>query len=117
MYDLLNVFLGHNNIMAQQQSERRRFFRYRSLLLSLEPLVLIDHQPEANTFQPTIAGLIVDESDEGFGFVTSSTLPSHEDDVIKVEVGGLPPREAKVCWKRTLDDDLIRIGIKYLMAS
>ena len=100
--------------MTKKNPVSRKHFRYKTLLLSLEPFAFIDRDPENENFQPTISGLIINESHGGCALVTSSGVTLKKGGIIKVKSGDLSPMKAEVRWRKKLDGDTVRIGLKYL---
>ena len=105
---------GSKKVMTKKNPVPRKHVRYKSLLMSLEPYALIDRDTENASFQPTIPGFIINESHGGCSLLLSSGVTLKKDGIIKVKTGDLNPMKAEVRWKRKLDEDIVRIGLKYL---
>jgi hypothetical protein len=72
---------------------------------------------DASTFEPQIAGLVVNESHTGCGAVF---LKSQTYDQLKIDgkyyigVGALSPTKCELKWIKDLDEDTVRMGFEYV---
>lgn len=91
-------------------SKVKRSIRFRS-----EPMTLgyVD-VALTKTFTPQLVGIVLNESYSGCALILAfdDQLKIHQQ--IKVKVGNLEPIKASVIWLKTLDENIHKIGIKFL---
>ena len=97
--------------MTKKDPIKRKYFRYMP-----KPFiyVLITKGGEEEQFQTEFAGLIIQEAYGGCGIVTSLDLPVKKHDIVIMKSSDMPTARAEVRWRKKLDKDLIKIGVKYL---
>ncbi len=66
-----------------------------------------------NPFKPTVVALIVNESYRGCALVIIGSSRLVEGTRCRVQVGDLAPMMAEVKWRKTVDEDISRIGLNY----
>ena len=95
--------------MNNHPSLQRRFIRFPADALSVAHLDWI----ESGSFRPTEMALVFSESQGGCGLVLL-----HQDvnlrQKIRVKVGDLQEILGEVVWKHQLDNDVLKIGVRYL---
>ncbi len=69
---------------------------------------------ERKKFQPSVSALILEESYGGCGLALLRTSQLQVGAICVVKVGALEPMRSEVRWRKDVDDQLIKIGIKYL---
>lgn len=92
-----------------------------SIRFSSEPkdMAWVEITPPENSaeFQPQVAALIMNESYTGCALIlTEVSLSGHqlmENDFLKVKVGPLSPMLAEIIWIKSIDADVLKIGLKY----
>lgn len=79
-------------------------------------LAFIDSRPgEHGGFQPDTVAVIVDEHPRGgCGLVIVENGRLARGNMCRVQVGRLAPLLAQIVWRRTIDDGVVRIGLRYL---
>ena len=75
---------------------------------------LIDPDPDGKGFHPKYTGLVINESFGGCGLATISDIPIIKNDILRIKIGDSGVTKMKVCWRRDLDGEVIRLGLKYL---
>jgi hypothetical protein len=92
---------------------KRRRIRFRP-----DPLDLahIDSRPIGDhPFEPDTVAVIVDEDPlGGCGLVIVENGKLARGDTCVVRLGRLDPLRAEVRWRRTIDEDVVRIGLRFL---
>ncbi len=76
--------------------------------------VQIDLRSDGTEFNPTIAGMVLNESAKGCGAVVVKTLKLQEGQKVKAAVGKLSPLLAEIKWVQELDSQVLKIGLQYL---
>jgi len=91
--------------------ERRQFPRRRPDSKSLAHL---DLRGDDEAFRADLIALVINESAGGCSLVT---LITDEDlklgDSIRIKPGQLHPMKAKVIWRTEIDEEVMRLGLKY----
>lgn len=93
-------------------ANHRKYIRFEP-----DPLdyALIDFKLNFGEFRPEIIALIVDEAPlGGCGLVIKKIDDLKIQQACVIKVGRMAPIAAEVAWFKKLEDDLMRIGIKYL---
>lgn len=64
-------------------------------------------------FRVDSVGIILNESSSGCAICIPATRRLKEGDQFVVQVGKMEPQLATVVWRKELDKDVVKIGIKY----
>lgn len=90
----------------------RKYIRFRP---DANAYAQIDKDPERSEFSFEYAGLILEEAPMGgCGLVVHEMAGLTVGDVLRVKVGELAPLKAQVVWTKSLGDQVVRIGMKFL---
>jgi hypothetical protein len=80
-----------------------------------ECIALIDTSTDSDSgFDHSISALIFSEASGGCGLVVRNTESLHVGSHCKIKIAQLAPIKAEVVWRKPIDDDLIKIGFKFL---
>lgn len=74
----------------------------------------IDVNITGSEFKPTIPALIFSEAYGGCGLVVTGAQELRVGDLCRVQVGSLHPMAAEIVWRTPLDEDVVKIGLKFL---
>ncbi|OQW53731.1 MAG: hypothetical protein A4S09_06695 [Proteobacteria bacterium SG_bin7] len=64
-------------------------------------------------FKIDLVGIILNESSSGCAICVPANRRLKEGDEFVVQVGKMNPRPATVVWRKELDKDVVKLGIKY----
>ncbi len=67
----------------------------------------------SSEFRVDSLGIIINESATGCAIVIPQTKKLQEGDKFVVQVGKLNPCKAVVVWRKEIDKDVVKLGIKY----
>jgi len=86
---------------------------------STAALAHIDINSETDQFDPTLLGLLGDQSHTGcsVAFLRSQEIASERlvrGDECKVKAGALHPMRAVVRWREDMDEDFCKVGFEFL---
>ena len=101
--DLMKVFV---------YTKRRRSVRFKPD--AENHIARIDVQNLEGQFAPQITALVVDESYDGCGLVFQNQKGFEIGEVCRLQVGQIGPFQAEVRWKQKLDEQLLKVGFRYL---
>lgn len=97
--------------MADKRLERK-YIRFRP---DPNAYAQIDKDPERGEFLFEYVGLILEEAPMGgCGLVVHEMAGLTVGDVLRVKVGELAPLKAQVVWTKSLGDQVVRVGMKFL---
>jgi len=65
-------------------------------------------------FVPTVPALVIDESGDGCGVTVLYNPHVSEGARLTVQVGELLPVGCEVRWIKDLDEDVLKVGLRYL---
>lgn len=87
----------------------------RSIRFKAEPMTLgyLDLEP-AKTFKPQLVGIVLNESYTGCAVILASDDKLNNKQQLKIKVGNLEPINASIIWVKTLDENIHKVGIKFL---
>lgn len=101
-----------------KQMAPRQIFKRKAVRFSPDPGALAQIQLEGPTptqeFQPTIQGLVADESSKGCGVVLLEIPDLLVGAKCIIQAGQLSPLRAEVRWRKQIDEGIIRLGLMYL---
>lgn len=75
---------------------------------------MVDLKASTPAFEPTMSCLILNESFSGCALVIPTAFPISEGTFMRVKVGRMEPLRAEVVWTQRLDDELLKVGIRFL---
>ena len=85
---------------------------------SVQAMAHIDLNAESETFQPTLMGMLGDQSHSGCSVAflrkNEPTNDLKQGMECLVKAGRLHPLRAVVRWRRDMDDDFFKIGFQFL---
>lgn len=101
-------------LKLSQFSKQRRNIRYQP-----DPLTVawIDPLSSGGTFKPKLKALVFSESYSGCGLVGLTADFFNIDSSFRIKVGDVLPLRAEIAWVRELDQDVCKLGIRYLDAE
>lgn len=67
-----------------------------------------------NTFNPQVVGIVLNESYTGCALILASDSKFKINQEVKIKVGKLDPMKASIIWLKTLDENIYKVGIKFL---
>jgi hypothetical protein len=73
-----------------------------------------DVRGDKRDFKPTIAALVTDEALHGCGMVALAHDRFREEAECMVQVGDLAPLRSQIRWVRNLNNDVLRMGVRFL---
>ncbi len=79
-----------------------------------QTLATISYQNQKKNFTVDLHALVVTESFGGCGVVTFRSPKLTPGTCCTIQVGKIGPLEAEVRWRVDLDEDLMKLGFKYL---
>ena len=103
-----------NKIFAQKRNGKR--FKpdeaHVSALIELEPGSdqILEQSPVRGDFK----GLIFSQSPGGCGVTVRHTEKLKVGDKCRMQVGASKPRTCEIVWLNVVDDDTIKLGVKYI---
>lgn len=89
---------------------QRRALRYSPDIGDYAVLCFSDSDSQ---FKVDSVGIILNESSSGCAVCIPATRRLKEGDQFVVQVGKMEPQLATVVWRKELDKDVVKIGIKY----
>ncbi len=89
---------------------QRRAIRYTPDIGDYAVLCFSEEDAE---FSIDAVGIILNESSTGCAVCIPATRHLKEGDSFVVQVGKMHPQSATVIWRKELDKDVVKIGIKY----
>ncbi len=95
--------------------KKRQHFRYKPI--DNESIVAIDSRntiADGAEFNIELYGLLFSEAYGGFGAILRKTDKFQFGDKFYSQVGKVQPLLSEIVWRSDLDDDVIKIGVKYL---
>jgi len=97
-------------------SQRRNVLKRRHIrfIPDRDILGLIDLNIDSTEFTPTIHGLVLEESQNGVSLVVLASSAIEIGDSFKVKIGDLASTHAVVRWRKTINNDLIQIGLELI---
>ena len=95
---------------VSQPSDKRRALRYTPDAVDYAILCL---NKKIAQFQNDLMGLILNESSTGCSVVIAANDKVQKDDQIVVQVGKLSPLPVTVIWRKELDKDVVKLGLRY----
>jgi hypothetical protein len=110
---------GYNMILEENMAAKkakpaediqRRAIRYTPDIGDYAVLCFSDPDSE---FQIDSVGIILNESSTGCAVCIPATRRLKEGDRFVVQVGKMNPQSATIVWRKDLDKDVVKIGIKY----
>lgn len=99
-----------------ESTERRRYLRYPPDKTKVVFLQFSTTLPDDTAFRPEVTGLVCEESHGGLRIVTlahglDESIAQGAPCVIQLPRFGL--QTAEVRWRKPVDDDLIKLGLKF----
>lgn len=87
----------------------------RSVRFKPEPMTLgyIDLEPTSN-FNPQMVGIVLNESFTGCALILAIDEELKVRQQIKIKVGNLDPIKASISWLKTLDENILKVGLKLI---
>jgi hypothetical protein len=79
-----------------------------------QTLATLSFQESKKNFSADLQALVITESFGGCGLVTFRSPKLNPGSVCTIQVGKIGPLEAEIRWRVDLDEDLMKLGIKYL---
>lgn len=65
-------------------------------------------------FNPTIIGIILNESFKGCSIVVASDEDLKKDQKVKIKIGALDPLKGQIVWIKHLEENIYKIGVRLL---
>lgn len=93
-------------------AKRRRSIRFKPD--AENQIAKIDIQNLEGKFTPSITALVVDEAYQGCGLVFQNQKGFEVGEVCRLQLGQIGPLQAEVRWKQKLDENLIKVGFRFL---
>ena len=90
---------------------KRKYPRYKP---ETDTFVTIETKGGGKAYTPNTGGLVFSESYGGCGIVLLATNELQTGDICMAKIGPLHPMRAQVVWRTQLDNNVIKIGIKFL---
>jgi hypothetical protein len=85
---------------------------------SVEAMAHIDLNPDGDTFEPTLMGLLGDQSHVGCSVVFVRSFGDGKElvkeRICKVKAGALHPMRAVARWRADIDDSFFKVGFEFL---
>jgi hypothetical protein len=88
----------------------------KSIRFKPDPLTvaLLDLKPKAQTFNPSLVGLVINESYSGCAILLATDLKLKKETKVNIKVGNLSPLKAEIVWLKTLEENIHKVGIRLL---
>ena len=88
----------------------------KSIRFKPDPLTvaLIDLKPKSAGFNPSLVGIVINESYTGCAIVVASDLKLKKGTKLKIKVGNLSPLKGEIVWLKTLEENIHKVGILLL---
>lgn len=97
--------------MTAALKSKRKSIRFKP---DLGSIALLDFAVEGD-FEPSVTGLICNESYAGCALVFAADIfKLKAGHTIRVQPGAIGPMPAEVVWVKRLDEELVKVGLKYL---
>ncbi len=96
--------------VPKQPSAKRRSLRFNA---DLGDYAIICFNKNTSMFQTDAVGIILNESSSGCSLAVPATDKLQKDDIIVVQIGRLEPLPATVMWRKELDKDVVKLGLRY----
>lgn len=95
-----------------EHAPKRKHIRFKPDPLDV---AFVAFNQNVSEFQPDMAALIIEEAPlGGCGLVIRFTEKLQVGDKCAVKVGRLSPLKAEVSWRKPLDNQVLRMGFKFL---
>lgn len=87
----------------------------RSVRFKSEPMTLgyLDLET-TNSFNPQLIGIVLNESFTGCALILAIDDELKVKQQIKIKVGNLDPIKASVSWFKILDENILKVGLKFI---
>ncbi len=95
---------------AKKKPSKRRAIRYNP---DQGDYAIVSYKKKPQEFQNDALGIILNESSTGCSVVVPHTPKLQEGDQFVVQIGRLEPLPATVIWRKELDKDVVKLGIRY----
>ena len=93
---------------------KRRFIRYQS---DRRIFARIDTNVHRKVFQPDLVALVLDVSPGGCGLVVLATENLKIRDQCVIQIAEEDPTPAEIAWRVDLDEQVIKLGVRYIEES
>lgn len=74
---------------------------------------IICFNKKVSDFQTDLLGIILNESSTGCSLAIAATDKLQQDDQIVVQIGRLELLPATVIWRKLIDKDVVKLGLRY----
>ncbi len=88
---------------------KRKYIRY----IPDNTLGFLSTDLEEEEFAPEVVGLVFSEAYQGCALVFLNSVDVKKNDLCVVQCGDLPPTKSEIVWVEELDENLVKVGIKY----
>lgn len=102
-------------VLEQESKRIQDKLPKRSIRFEADPMTLgyIDLEG-SKEFDPHLVGIVVNESYAGCSLVLVSDIELKLKQKINIKVGALDPIRANIAWLKHLEENIYKVGIKYL---
>ncbi|MDZ4661015.1 MAG: hypothetical protein SGJ18_05285 [Pseudomonadota bacterium] len=95
---------------VSKPSDKRRSLRY---IPDVGDYAIICFNKKISQFQTDVLGIILNESNTGCSIVIAGTNKLQKDDQIVAQIGRLEALHATVIWRKEIDKDVVKLGLRY----
>jgi hypothetical protein len=92
-------------------TKKRRHTRFKPDATSM---TLVEFNPSENEFRADSSALTLEESFSGCCIILALKISNITENIWRVRVGDFAPLLAEVVWVKNLDENIYKVGLKYL---